>query len=166
MRLFTLRRMREAANCLRALSMEQLLKSASNPGLLFAPHVDGAQVAYVGPVNDSQKNELLGHSSALLMPILWEEPFGIVMAEAMACGVPVLGFRRGAVSEVVEHGLTGFLADDVSGLVNAVGRLGEIDRASCRARVERLFSHTSVVDSYLRVYSEMLSARAPTNSRQ
>jgi glycosyltransferase involved in cell wall biosynthesis len=131
-----------------------------------APHVDGVQVAYVGPVNDSQKNELLGRARALLMPILWEEPFGIVMAEAMACGVPVLGLRRGAVSEVVEHGLTGFLADDVSGLVNAVGRLGEIDRASCRARVERLFSHTSVVDSYLRVYSEMLAARAPTISRQ
>ena len=126
-----------------------------------APHVDGVQVAYVGPVNDSQKNELLGHASALLMPILWEEPFGIVMAEAMACGVPVLGFPRGAVSEVVEHGLTGFLADDVNGLANAVGRLNEINRASCRARVERLFSHTSVVEAYLSVYAEMLAARAP-----
>jgi glycosyltransferase involved in cell wall biosynthesis len=70
-------------------------------------------------VKDSQKNELSGRACVLLMPIVREEPFGIVMAEAMTCGVPVPGFRRGAVSEVVEHGLTGFLGDDVNGLVNA-----------------------------------------------
>ena len=110
-------------------------------------------------MNDTEKNELLGCARALLMPILWDEPFGIVMAEAMACGTPVLGLSRGAVPEVVEHGVTGFVADDVDGLVAAAGRLQEINRAACRARVERLFSDASAVEAYLAVYSEMLSAR-------
>ena len=106
----------------------------------IAPHIDGTRVTYVGPVDDAAKNALLGRARALLMPILWDEPFGIVMAEAMACGTPVLGFARGAVPEVVEHGVTGFVANDIDGLVAAVGQLGEIDRAACRARVEWLFS--------------------------
>jgi glycosyltransferase involved in cell wall biosynthesis len=125
----------------------------------IAPHVDGERVVFRGPVNDTQKNDLLGGARALLMPILWDEPFGIVMAEAMACGTPVLGLSRGAVPEVVEHNVTGFVSDDVDGLVEATGRLQEINRAACRARVERLFSDASVVDAYLAVYSEMLSAR-------
>jgi glycosyltransferase involved in cell wall biosynthesis len=125
----------------------------------IAPHVDGQRVFFRGPVNDTEKNELLGCARALLMPILWDEPFGIVMAEAMACGTPVLGLSRGAVPEVVEHGVTGFVADDVGGLVAAAGRLQEINRATCRARVERLFSDAAAVDAYLAVYSEMLSAR-------
>ena len=110
-------------------------------------------------MNDTQKNELLGCASALLMPILWDEPFGIVMAEAMACGVPVLGFARGAVPEVVEHGVTGFVVNDVDDLVAAVGRLGGLDRAACRARVERLFSDAAVTDGYLSVYHQMLGTR-------
>ncbi|MFZ0847077.1 MAG: glycosyltransferase [Pseudolabrys sp.] len=125
----------------------------------IAPHIDGKTVSYVGPVDDRQKNALLGGSRALLMPILWEEPFGIVMAEAMACGTPVLGFPSGAVPEVVEHGVTGFVAPDVAGLAAAVGRIGDISRAACRSRVERLFSDTAVVSSYLAVYNEMLSER-------
>jgi glycosyltransferase involved in cell wall biosynthesis len=125
----------------------------------IVPHVDGQRVNFCGPVNDTQKNGLLGRARALLMPILWDEPFGIVMAEAMACGTPVLGLSRGAVPEVVEHGVTGFVAEDIDGLVAATRRLQDIDRAACRARVERHFSDASVVDAYLAVYSEMLSAR-------
>jgi glycosyltransferase involved in cell wall biosynthesis len=125
----------------------------------IAPNIDGVNVAYIGPVNDTQKNELLGRARALLMPILWEEPFGIVMAEAMACGTPVVGFSRGSVPEVVEHGVTGFVVDDLNAMVTAVERLGSIDRADCRARVERLFSDEAAVDAYLKVYREMLEAR-------
>ncbi len=125
----------------------------------IAPHVDGKMVVYVGPVNDLQKNELLGHARALLMPIVWEEPFGIVMVEAMACGTPVLGLARGAVPEVVDHGVTGFVCGDVAGLAAAVARLGAIDRGACRARVERLFSDSVVVESYRAVYAEMLACR-------
>lgn len=123
----------------------------------IAPNIDGNCVSYPGAVNDEEKNALLGRARALLMPILWEEPFGIVMAEAMACGTPVVGFPRGAVPEVVEHGVTGFVADDLEGLVAAVGRLGEIKRAACRARVERLFADTRVVEDYLAVYSSLLT---------
>lgn len=125
-----------------------------------APHVDGRRIRYIGPVDDRQKNALLGRARALLMPILWEEPFGIVMAEAMACGTPVLGLRRGAVPEVVEDGVTGFVREDVEGLVAAAGRLGSISRAACRARVERHFSDEAVVEGYLAVYDEMVGARA------
>jgi glycosyltransferase involved in cell wall biosynthesis len=120
------------------------------------PHLDNINVRYVGPVDDVQKNTLLGRARALLMPILWEEPFGIVMAEAMACGTPVLGLRRGAVPEIVEHGVTGFVCDDVEGLIKAVGFLSRIDRAACRGHVERNYAADVVVESYLKVYEGMV----------
>lgn len=120
------------------------------------PHLDGERITYVGPVDDTQKNKLLGKAAAFLMPILWEEPFGIVMTEALACGTPVLGLRRGAVPEVVEDGISGFVRDDVDGLVDAVARIGEIDRRACRERAERMFSDQAIVDAYLRVYRELI----------
>jgi len=122
------------------------------------PHVDGEQIRFVGTVNDREKNEMLGRSAALLMPIDWEEPFGLVMAEAMACGTPVIGLRRGAVGEVVDHGSTGFVCDTVDEMVSAAGRLDTIDRANCRARCERLFSQTALVDSYEQLYETRISA--------
>jgi glycosyltransferase involved in cell wall biosynthesis len=118
-------------------------------------HVDGLSVDYVGPVDDIQKNALLGKSRALLMPILWDEPFGIVMIEAMACGTPVLAFNRGAVPEVVEDGVTGFVRADVQELAAAANRLDEIDRMACRARVEKLYSSDRIVETYLGIYRSM-----------
>jgi glycosyltransferase involved in cell wall biosynthesis len=124
----------------------------------IAPRVDGRQIQYIGPVDDAQKNLLLGSAGALLMPIVWDEPFGIVMAEAMACGTPVIGTRRGAVPEVVQHGVTGFVETSLEGMVSAVRRIDEIDRRACRRRVENLFSDAAVVDAYLEVYLEMLGS--------
>jgi glycosyltransferase involved in cell wall biosynthesis len=121
------------------------------------PSIDGRQISYVGPVDDVQKNAMLGRARALLMPILWEEPFGIVMAEALACGTPVVGFGRGAVPEVVQDGTTGFVRDDLDGLIEAVGRAGEIDRAACRASAEQRFSDHAVVEGYLDVYRQIRS---------
>lgn len=121
------------------------------------PHIDDDQVRYVGAVDDIQKNALLGAAAAFLMPILWEEPFGLVMAEAMACGTPVLGLRRGAVPEIVDDGVTGFVRDDVEGLVQCVSRLGEIDRLACRRAAEQRFSDDVIVDNYLAVYRQMLA---------
>jgi glycosyltransferase involved in cell wall biosynthesis len=122
----------------------------------IAPHLND-QICYVGPVDDSSKAELLGQSRALLMPILWDEPFGIVMAEAMACGTPVLGLRRGAVPEVVEHGVSGFVVDTLEQMVMAVSRVGSLDRRACRARVEVFYSETAVADEYLSVYEQLLA---------
>ena len=122
------------------------------------PHIDGKTITYIGPVDDREKNALLGSARAFLMPILWEEPSGIVMPEAMACGTPVIGLSRGGVPEYVEHGVTGFVVDDVDGLVASVGRIGEISRAACRARVERLFSDQAVVKAYEAVYAEMIAS--------
>jgi glycosyltransferase involved in cell wall biosynthesis len=121
------------------------------------PHVDGDRVRYIGPVDDKQKNDLLGEAAAFLMPILWEEPFGIVMAEALACGTPVLGLARGAVPEVVEHGVTGFVEKDIDGIVVAIDRLASIDRSACRRRCETLYSEDVVVQGYLSLYAESLS---------
>jgi len=120
------------------------------------PHLDGDRISYVGPVDDRQKNALLGQAAALLMPILWEEPFGIVMAEALACGTPVIGLRRGSVPEVVADGVSGFVCDDVAGMVAAVDRVGALDRGACRRRAEAMFSDRAVVEGYLDVYRAML----------
>lgn len=120
------------------------------------PHLDGERISYIGPVDDKQKNALMGTAAAFLMPILWEEPFGIVMAEALACGTPVLGLRRGAVPEVVVDGVTGFVRDDVNGLVEAVAHLAELDRGASRARAESVFSDKAVVEEYLAVYRNLI----------
>jgi glycosyltransferase involved in cell wall biosynthesis len=122
-----------------------------------APYIDDRFVRYVGPVNDVQKNELLGNARAFLMPIVWEEPFGIVMAEAMACGTPVIGFRRGAVPEVVFDGETGFVVDTADEMVAAVERIADIDRRTVRRRCETHFSDDRICDAYLEVYQSAIS---------
>lgn len=123
------------------------------------PHVDGDQITYFGPVNDAQKNKLLGQAAAFLMPILWEEPFGIVMAEALACGTPVIGLNRGAVPEVVMDGVTGIVRDSIGELVASIAKIDHISRAACRADAEARFSADKIVDAYEGLYQN-LSARA------
>jgi glycosyltransferase involved in cell wall biosynthesis len=123
----------------------------------LAPHLDGERVRYVGPVDDAAKAVLLGSAAALLMPIEWEEPFGIVMAEAMACGTPVVGFARGSVPEVVRDGINGYLCRDVASAVEAVDRLSELDRAAVRRDCEQRFSSTAIVDAYEAIYRERIA---------
>jgi len=118
----------------------------------IAPAIDGEQVRYIGPVDDAQKNELLGKASALLMPIEWEEPFGIVMIEAMACGTPVVAFARGSVPEIVRQGENGFICDGVRDAVRAVSELPRVRRAEVRRDVEERFSSRSVVSAYEALY--------------
>jgi glycosyltransferase involved in cell wall biosynthesis len=121
------------------------------------PHLDGQRVRYVGPVDDTQKAQLLGTAAALLMPIEWEEPFGIVMAEAMACGTPVIAFARGSVPEVVRAGVNGFACLDVREAMDAVGRLSEIDRTAVRRDCEARFSSTAIIDAYEAIYRDLVA---------
>jgi glycosyltransferase involved in cell wall biosynthesis len=125
-----------------------------------APHIDGQQITYIGALDDTAKNVLLGSAKAFLMPILWEEPFGIVMAEALACGTPVIGLNRGAVPEVVEDGVTGFVRDHIADLVAVINRIGSLSRAVCRARLEQHYSADAVVNQYEAIYQSLTLAHA------
>ena len=120
------------------------------------PFVDGEQIQYVGPVNDVQKNKLMGEAYAFLMPILWNEPFGIVMAEALACGTPVIGLERGSVPEVVQDGVNGFKCQDVAEMVAAVAKIPEIRRSNCREIAEQRFSDRAIVDAYEALYQQVI----------
>jgi glycosyltransferase involved in cell wall biosynthesis len=119
------------------------------------PLLDRGSTQFVGEVDGSSKDEFLGNAAALLFPIRWPEPFGLVMVEAMACGTPVIALRRGSVPEVVEHGVTGFICDDESEMVEAIGRIDEIDRARCRAVAEERFSPDRMAEQYLEVYQRL-----------
>ncbi|MBI3316618.1 MAG: glycosyltransferase family 4 protein [Candidatus Omnitrophica bacterium] len=120
------------------------------------PHLMPRFIDYIGPVEDAQKNELLRQAAALLMPILWEEPFGIVMAEALACGTPVIGLRQGSVPEVILQGQNGFVCDSVGEMIVAVAKIGQISRAKCREDAEKRFSHSVLVDQYENLYQSAL----------
>ena len=119
------------------------------------PFLDGDQIQYIGPVNDEQKNEMMGKAYAFLMPILWNEPFGIVMAEALACGTPVIGMERGSVPEVVQEGVNGFKCQDVAEMVAAVAKIPEIQRTDCRRIAEERFSDKAIVDAYENLYRQI-----------
>lgn len=124
----------------------------------FHTHVEpalGGGIEYVGEVDDAAKQDLLGNAAALLMPIDWPEPFGLVMIEAMACGTPVIAWRHGAVPEIVEHGQTGFVVDTMDEAVAAVGRLHEIDRAHVRARFEARFTAERMARDYVALYRQL-----------
>lgn len=127
------------------------------------PHVDGDRVRIVGEVEETAKARLLADAAALLFPIAWEEPFGLVIAEALAAGTPVIGFRRGSVPELVEHGVTGFVVDDVASMAAAIERVGSLDRAACRREAEQRFTLDRMVDEVLERYEETI-ARGPEPS--
>lgn len=119
------------------------------------PHLSD-RIAYVGPVNDEQKNKLLGQALAFLMPIQWNEPFGIVMAEAMACGTPVLGFPLGSVPEVIENGINGFICKNADEMSEKVQKISIINRKNVRKITEERFSNTAVLNEYENLYSKLL----------
>ena len=121
----------------------------------------GPDVDLVGEVGGHDKDEFLGNASALVFPIRWPEPFGLVMIEALACGTPVVALRAGSVPEVIRDGVTGFICESEDALVAAVGRICEIDRARCREEAERRFSGGAMADRYERVY-ERLTRPGPT----
>lgn len=113
-------------------------------------------VEFLGEISDSEKNEFLGNASALLFPINWSEPFGIVLIEAMACGLPVIAYPLGSVPEIIEHGVSGFLVHDVNEAADAVRNLSAIDRRKCRKAFERRFSDKRMAHDYLTIYEHMV----------
>jgi glycosyltransferase involved in cell wall biosynthesis len=121
------------------------------------PHVDGSQIVYRGPVGGDARVEALGKARALLHLIHFDEPFGLSVVEAMACGTPVIAYNRGSMPELIEHGVTGFLVDSFDEAVAAVDRVGELDRAACRRAVEERFSVERMADSYLALYRSLVS---------
>ncbi len=119
------------------------------------PLLEDPLVEFVGEVNEKEKQEFLGNALALLFPIDWPEPFGLVMIEAMACGTPVVAFRCGSVPEVMEDGVTGFIVDTVDQAVRAVERVPALDRAACRKVFEERFSVERMARDYLRLYAKV-----------
>ena len=125
------------------------------------PLIDGKNVQYLGEADSRMKRDLYEKAHALLLPLRWEEPFGLVMAEAMACGTPVVAFRRGAAPEIIVDGETGFLVDNVDEMVEATKKVGQIDPHRCRRHVEANFSPEHMADGYLRVYQQIMRQAAP-----
>jgi glycosyltransferase involved in cell wall biosynthesis len=129
---------------------------------LVKPHIDGKLIEYVGEADLAAKNELLGNSMAMLFPIQWNEPFGLVMIEAMACGTPVLAFPGGSVEEVVREGISGFICDGVDDMAERGPRsLGKIKPATVREYCQRYFSLDRMVSDYLALYQELTEAVSP-----
>jgi glycosyltransferase involved in cell wall biosynthesis len=126
-----------------------------------APHIDGRQIEYVGEADPTLKNSLLSRARALLFPIQWEEPFGLVMIESMACGTPVLAFAGGAVEEIVRDGINGWTCSDVNDMAERIAAPLPAS-ASCRDSVAREFSLDHMIDAYLAIYERIV----PTERRQ
>jgi glycosyltransferase involved in cell wall biosynthesis len=128
------------------------------------PYLKKGKIEYIGVANPAQRNKLLGGSKAILVPVQWEEPFGLVMIEAMACGTPVIGFNRAAVPEIVKNNKTGFIVEDYKEMAKAIRKINEIKRAECRAYVEKHFSVEKMVDEYEKVYEKAIENLRKKNS--
>jgi len=120
------------------------------------PQIDGEQVRLTGEVNDETKRQFLADAAALLFPIDWPEPFGLVMIEAMACGTPVIAFNSGSVPEVIDNGITGFVVAGEAEAVEAIGRLSELDRREVRRHFEKRFTTRRMAEEYLRHYKALV----------
>ncbi|MBE9209171.1 glycosyltransferase family 4 protein [Nostoc sp. LEGE 06077] len=127
------------------------------------PLIDGEQIEYLGEANHQQKNALMGGAVATLFPITWREPFGLVMVESMAAGTPVIAMKLGSTSEVIAEGETGFLCNSVTECVNAINKIAELDRYTCRQYVENHFSLQRMTDGYEEVYRQILEKKFAKN---
>jgi glycosyltransferase involved in cell wall biosynthesis len=122
------------------------------------PMLDDDLIEFTGEINDAQKQDFLGNALALLFPIDWPEPFGLVMIEAMAAGTPVIAWRNGSVPEVIEHGLTGMVVDSIDGAIEAVRVVRKIDRTVVRQRFESRFTVNSMTQNYIDIYAQQVAS--------
>lgn len=124
---------------------------------MVLPQIDGENIIFLGEINENKKRELFSGAKCFLLPIQWDEPFGLVMVEAMACGTPVVALNRGSVAELVEDGKTGFLANSVDEMIRSIKDIGKINPRDCREYVELKFSPSIMANGYIELYSKMLS---------
>jgi glycosyltransferase involved in cell wall biosynthesis len=120
------------------------------------PLLDNPLVEFIGEIGYAEKGEFLGNALALLFPVDWPEPFGLVMIEAMACGTPVVAYPRGSVPEIIENGVTGFLVANAAEAAQAVGMINQIDRRKCRSQYERRFTASRMAEDYEALYRQLL----------
>ena len=132
----------------------------------LAPKIDGHSVRLTGEVDDTTKQSFLAGAAALLFPIDWPEPFGLVMSEAMACGTPVIAYRCGSVPEVIDEGVTGFVVDGEAQAIEAIGRLGQLDRRRVRARFEQRFTARRMAEEYVSHYTALAGGTPRQVARQ
>jgi glycosyltransferase involved in cell wall biosynthesis len=128
---------------------------------MIRPLIEGPGVEYIGEINDGEKQAFLGGASALLFPIDWPEPFGLVQVEAMACGTPIVAWRRGSVPEVIDEGVTGFMVEDIDEAIAAVHKARSLSRQAVRERFEQRFTIERVAHDYLRVYQSLAAEPIP-----
>ena len=126
----------------------------------IAPLMEHPLIEFIGEISDTEKSAFLGQARALLFPIDWPEPFGLVMIESLACGTPVVAFRGGSVDEVIEDGVTGFVVDDLDQAIDATKRTHTLDRRACRDAFTRRFSESRMASSYVRLYRQLISSAA------
>ncbi len=124
---------------------------------------ESPNVEFVGEISEQQKASFLGNARALLFPIDWPEPFGLVMIEAMACGTPVIAFRNGSVPEIIDHGVSGMIVEDISSAVSALKRLDELPRQNVRETFERRFTVERMAEDYLSIYQHLISGSGSTH---
>jgi glycosyltransferase involved in cell wall biosynthesis len=126
---------------------------------VIRPLLQHPLVEFIGEIGEAEKNAFLGNARALLFPIDWPEPFGLVMTEAMACGTPTVAYRCGSVPEIIDHGLTGFIVEGEDAAVEAVDQAASLDRATCRRIFERRFSSDQMASAYSRVYQRVIGRK-------
>ena len=127
------------------------------------PLLDDPIVEFMGEIGEHEKNDFLGNALALLFPIDWEEPFGLVMIEALACGTPVIAYRHGSVPEIIDHGATGFVVDSFNAAVESVQHVHSISRYDCRESFERHFTVKRMAEEYVSVYRDLVAANIIPN---
>ena len=132
---------------------------------VIEPLLRRAPVDFIGEIDQNAKNNFLANAYALLCPIDWPEPFGLVMIEAMACGTPVIAFHCGSVPELLEEGITGFIVDDIEGALAAIEKIQGFDRKRCREVFEKRFSAARMVEGYLRIYRRLIKSSADNDAR-
>jgi glycosyltransferase involved in cell wall biosynthesis len=132
---------------------------------VITPILRNSSAEFIGEIGEEDKKEFLAKAYALLFPIDWPEPFGLVLIEAMACGTPTIAFRRGSVPELIEEGVTGYIVDDIDGAVQALDKIKDFDRQRCRQRFEQRFSVARMAQDYLIVYRRLIKASADHDAR-